>query len=65
MNKSIFIFYSAYDMFSKYKYLIVNLEFSRLVFWSGNFFLIAHFPDHCLVVPFYLFYVLESNFCAV
>ena len=28
---------SDYDMFSKYKYLIVNLAFSRLGFWSGNF----------------------------
>ena len=36
---------SAYDMFSWYKYLIVNLVFSHLGFWSGNLFLIA--------VPFY------------
>ena len=43
--------HSAYDMFSKYKYLIVNLDFSRLSFWSANFFLIAPFPDHCLLVP--------------
>ena len=34
------------------EYLIVNLVFSRLSFWSGNFFLIAPFPDHCLLVPF-------------
>ena len=27
--------YSAYDMFSRYKYLIVNLVFSHLGFWSG------------------------------
>ena len=33
--------YSAYDMFSWYKYLIVNLFFSHLGFWSGNLFLIA------------------------
>ena len=45
--------HSANDMFSKYKYLIVNLVFSGLGFWSGNFFLIALFPDHCLLVPFY------------
>ena len=25
--------------------------FSHLGFWSGNFFLIAPFPDHCLLVP--------------
>ena len=32
--------HSAYDMFSKYKYLgvIVNLVFSHPGFWSGNFF---------------------------
>ena len=33
--------YLAYDMFSKYNYLIVNLVFSHLGFWSGNFFLVA------------------------
>ena len=30
--------YSAYDMFSWYKYLIVNLVFFHLGFWSGNLF---------------------------
>ena len=35
-------------MFSWYKYLIVNLVFSHLGFWSGNLFLIASFPDLCL-----------------
>ena len=35
-----------------YKYLIVNLVFSPFGLWSGNFFLIAPFPDHCLLVPF-------------
>ena len=40
-------------MFSWYKYLIVNLVFSHLGFWSGNLFLIAPFPDLCLRVPFY------------
>ena len=39
-------------MFSWYKYLIVNLVFSHLGFWSGNLFLIAPFPDLCLLVPF-------------
>ena len=38
---------------SWYKYLIVSLFFSHLGFWSGNFFLIAPFPDLCLLVPFY------------
>ena len=45
--------HSAYDMFSLYMYLIVNLVFSHLGFWSGNLFLIAPFPDRCLPVPFY------------
>ena len=38
---------------SWYKYLIVSLFFSHLSFWSGNLFLIAPFPDLCLLVPFY------------
>ena len=46
--------HSAYDMFSWYKYLIVNLVFSHLGFWSGNLFLIAPFPDLCLLVPFFI-----------
>ena len=42
---------------SWYKYLIVSLFFSHLGFWSGNLFLIAPFPDLCLLVPFqYLTY---------
>ena len=34
-------------MFSKYMYknLIIG-------FWSGNFILMAPYPDHCLLVPF-------------
>ena len=60
--------HSAYDMFSRYKYLIGNLVSSHFGFWSGNFFLIAPFPDHCLLVPFYCklyrlyVYVLASEF---
>ena len=46
--------HSAYDIFSLYKYLIVSLVFSYLGFWIGNLFLIAPFPDLCLLVPFYL-----------
>ena len=38
---------------SWYKYMIVSLVFSHLGFWSGNLFLIAPFPDLCLLVPFY------------
>ena len=40
--------HSAYDMFSKYKYLIVNFVFSHLGFVVG----IEPFPDHCLFIPF-------------
>ena len=45
--------HSAYGVFTWYKYLIVNLVFSHLGFWSGNLFLIAPFPDLCLLVPFF------------
>ena len=41
---------------SWYMYLIVSLVFSHLGFWSGNVFLIAPFPDLCLLVPFYCMY---------
>ena len=44
--------HSAYEMFSWKKYLIVSLVFSHFGFWSGNLFLIAPFPDLCLLVPF-------------
>ena len=39
---------------SWYRCLIVSLVFSHLGFWSGNLFLIAPFPDLCLLVPFFL-----------
>ena len=39
---------------SWYKYLIVSLVFSHIGFWSGNLFLIAPFPDLCLLVPFHI-----------
>ena len=39
---------------SWYKCLVVGLVFSHLGFWSGNLFLIAPFPDLCLLVPFYI-----------
>ena len=38
-------------MFYRIMYLIVTLVFSHLGFWSGNLFLIASFPDLCLLVP--------------
>ena len=46
--------HSAYDMFSWYKCLIVNLFFSHLGFWRGILFLIAPFPDRYLLVSFFL-----------
>ena len=53
--------HSAYDKFSKYKYLSVNLVFSLLGFWGGNFFLVAPFPDHLppctLFIVYHLVYV--------
>ena len=45
--------HSAYEMFSWYTCLIVSLVFSHLGFWSGSLFLIAPFPDLCLLVLFY------------
>ena len=49
---------------SKYKYLIVNLFFSHLGFWTRNFFMIVHFPDNCLLVPCLLvpFYIQKSEY---
>ena len=53
--------HSAYEMFSWYKYLIVSLVFSHLGFWSGILFLIAPFPDLCLLVLFYLYIIMGDN----
>ena len=39
-------------MFSWCKYLIVKLGISHLGVMNGNLFLIAPFPDRCLLVPF-------------
>ena len=47
---------------SWYKYLIVSLVFSHLSFWSGNLFLIAPFPDLCLLVPFCVGLIRKSRF---
>ena len=55
---------SACNMFSYCGCLIVNLVFSHLGFWSGNFFLIAPFSDHCLRLLFFSIgtvYHLASN----
>ena len=53
----------TYEMFSWYRYLIVSLFFSTSYFWSGNLFLIAHFPDLCLPVPFYTIVFLVQAQC--
>ena len=51
---------------SWYKYLIVSLVFSHLGFWSGNLFLIAPFPDLCLLVPLYMgANVFSGRWCGV
>ena len=52
----------AYDMFHGIKYLIVSLVLSHLGFWSGNLFLVAPFPDLCLLVPFYTKSQIIENF---
>ena len=44
--------HSAYDMLTWYKFMIVNVVFSHLGVWRGNLYLIAPFPDRCLLVPF-------------
>ena len=51
----VFIFLVKFSGHLWYKYLIVYLFFSHLGFWSGNLFLIAPFPDLCLLVPFDVF----------
>ena len=48
-------------MFSWYKCLIVSLFFSHLGFGSGNLFLIAPFPDLCLLVPFHYVNTLKQE----
>ena len=58
--------HSDYDIFySMYKQLIVNLVgfFPHLGFWSGNFFMIAPFPDRCLLIPFLPFW--GRNFLSI
>ena len=41
--------------------MIVNLVFSHLDFWSGNLFLIAPFPDLCLLVHFHYVNTLKQE----
>ena len=44
--------HSAYDIVPNCQFV-----FSHLGFWSGNFFLIAPFPGHCLLVPSFRGYI--------
>ena len=46
---------SACGVFSCCRCLVVGLVFSRLGFWGGGLFLIAPFPDLCLLVLFYTY----------
>ena len=46
---------------SWYKYLIFSLVFPTSVFGVGIFFLIAPFPDLCLLVPSYRNLILRSE----
>ena len=60
--------HSAYGVFSWSEYLIVNLLFFHTsIFGVGIIFLIAPFPDHCLLLPSKVLIVLclGVNFCAV
>ena len=52
--------HSAYVMRLWYKYLIFNLVFSHLGFWSGNIFLIAPFPDLCQLVTIWMLHILTK-----
>ena len=54
--------HSAYDMLSKYKVPNCQFSFSHLGFWSRNLFLIAPFPDLCLLVPFSKYKVPNCQF---
>ena len=44
--------HSAYDMFSQYSDNIVNLVLTSPMFLEWELFLIAPFPDHCLLLLF-------------
>ena len=47
------VLYENVYLFSWYEYQIVGLVFSHLGFWSGSLFLVAPFPDLCLLVLLY------------
>ena len=48
--------HSAYDMCHGISTCLLVWVFSHLGFWSGNLFLIAPYPDLCLLLPFYIFW---------
>ena len=54
MSNIIFVFISILfrSCFNGISTLLLVWFFFRLGFWSGNLFLIAPFPDRCLLVPF-------------
>ena len=53
--------YSACEVFSWCRCLVVGLVFSRLGFWSGSLFLIAPFSDLCLFVLFFRYTSVERT----
>ena len=59
-------FANTFSGISNYKYLIVNLVFLQLVFCSGNFCLIAPFPDHFLLLPLLdMFFICNDGMCSI
>ena len=58
--------HSAYDVFRGVGAWLLVWFFSHLGFWGGNLFLIAPFPDLCLLVPFQTFKKLaRQNICYI
>ena len=48
------ITYCFVRLFKMWLSVLVNSCSNEYGFWSGNLFLIAPFPDLCLLVPFYI-----------
>ena len=44
-------------------YFLLNIVLTHLGFWCGNFFLIAPFPDNCLILHFYTANLLKTSCC--
>ena len=64
MGKNSSFFIDGNQFVFSYLFLIVSLVFSHLGFWSGSLFLIAPFPDLCLLVLLipYLFKIYNKFF---